>query len=241
MVARTEICEEMLRKYFGRAGLPLEISPSPFGGLMNGEIFQLGIAGSGRGERVRVYLGDGKTRLQVLDVDPALRQLLLHVDEPERTFVTRRWEFRPKREIREVRRTPGGVRKFLIGHDESHLFVARLPKPAESVRRAHEILRPDELERSGKIRRQGEWFFLPASPEVIREIEARPILITRKGDISAGRGRAHTADELIRLYGKTYVRGRVRHSQHRTRKFPAWVRVVRNTEVSTDGIFGWVD
>lgn len=142
------------------------------------------------------------------------------------------------------RTTPAEQRHMLCGMDERHYFAAGLPEAATTVRQAHELLRDEEVSRAMRARsrierpkRQGEWFFLRCSGEELEEIErANKAFVRRKADIETvingrRRGNTHTADEVLRMPdGEIFVRGKVRHVEHKTLKLRDWHRVVRNTE-----------
>lgn len=63
---------------------------------------------------------------------------------------------------------PASEQFFLIGYDEISQFICQLPEQALSVSQAHDILRPEGVPKNAK--RQGEFFFVPAEPEVIEKI-----------------------------------------------------------------------
>ena len=199
-------------------------------------------------------------RLEVLDVQPAERHLLLLAEEEGRKL------------------------KFLCGHDERQWFVAAVPERegAASVRSAMEALKPAEVRQAQnrqKVKtedrrrrktsayvRQGEWFFMPA-PEVAVE----EWLILHNEPLSRGPGsKPHTAEFCYRSGGETvyvcrqypnglrqadynrlveenpgarawgwrvmqrnpqvFVKGRISHADHKTIVLPGWHRVLMNTE-----------
>jgi len=201
-----------------------------------------------------------ESKVEVLDVQPAERHLLLLV------------------------RQEGEKSKFLCGHDERHWFVAALPEsaPVGTVRTAKEALKPVEVQatqaqlglgskardrrKNAAYRRQGEWFFIP-----VPELKIDEKLVLRDEPISRGRGskphrcefcyrtggelvyvsRWHpdgvSADEYRRLLdedpnakawgwramrrnARVYARGRVRHADHKTINLLGWHRVLMNTE-----------
>jgi hypothetical protein len=161
------------------------------------------------------------------------------------------------------------TRYFLMGVDERQLFIAQLTGPATTVREAHNMLGStvefaDGKRKGSKMDRQGEWFFLETTQEARDEIERRikaHAVVHRNTSIGARTGRSvgnpHTADELIQLEGiplehgwpirdpRTFVRGKVRHVDHKTVKFKHWREVVANNEGATaqataSGV-AWVD
>jgi hypothetical protein len=157
-----------------------------------------------------------------------------------------------------VERWTSGKSRYLCGMDERHLFIARLAG-GTTVRDAHDSLRPRRL--PSKAVRQGEWFFVPLTPWEAGRLEAmiaaRRAVVLAKEPIAAG-GNPHTADELARLPAPRwtsdqssrgpavaiFVRGAVRHPEHKTVRFRSWVSVVRNAEPAQSGpvrnVF-WID
>jgi hypothetical protein len=149
---------------------------------------------------------DGGAQIEVLDVQPKDRHLLLMVRQPS-----------------ERAGLPDTKDKFLCGHDERHWFVAAVPEtaPVSSVVTAKQALNPDfvqSLERGRKGKqsrrhrrkndvfiRQGEWFFLPDPNAGISE---KMVLLNEP--ISRGRGsKPHICEFLHRDGGVTvYVCGR---------------------------------
>jgi hypothetical protein len=203
---------------------------------------------------------DSEAKVEVLDLEPADRHLLLLV------------------------RQVGEKSKFLCGHDERHWFVAAIPEsaPVGTVRAAKEALKPVEVQRTqAQLRlgfkarnrrknaayvRQGEWFFVPA-PQLKVDLK----LVLQDEPISRGQGsKPHICEycyrvggELVYVCGRrprgvsaaehrrildkkpdaaswgwtvmrrnanVYVRGRVRHADHKTINLRGWHRVLMNTE-----------
>ena len=156
-----------------------------------------------------------------------------------------------------LERWTSGKTRYLCGMDERHLFIARLSR-GTTVKEAHASLRPARLPASAL--RQGEWFFVPLSPREEARLEdliaGRRAVVLAKEPLGAG-GHPHTADELLRLplpswagsAGRApavavFVRGAVRHEEHRTLRFRSWVSVVRNAEPGPQGQLRnilWID
>jgi len=133
-----------------------------------------------------------------------------------------------------VRTTSGDKRHMLMGLDESHLFIAQLPRGVSAVRDAHALLKSDIVSQAERksggspAPRQGEWFFLEPSTWELRQIEQGirdNRLIVELGvpigpftDSLAIRGRArrvrqfrgnpHLADELVVLPDSGTTAGR---------------------------------
>jgi len=71
----------------------------------------------------------------------------------------------------DVRASMGRKREisFLIGMDETSHFISVLPKKVKTVEEAHESLKPKNLPKVAGIKRQGEFFFVPTTNEVVEE------------------------------------------------------------------------
>lgn len=71
----------------------------------------------------------------------------------------------------DVRAKVGRTREvsFLIGMDETSHFISVLPEKVETVEKAHESLKPKNLPNIEGIKRQGEFFFIPTTNEVVEE------------------------------------------------------------------------
>jgi len=75
------------------------------------------------------------------------------------------------------------------------------------------------------------------------------ISVTKKGSlrlnggISNGKGRAHIVSENVIVDNVRFVRGSVKHPDHKTKFFKNWVRVFSNSEKTTEKLKGvsWVD
>ena len=236
-----------LKKWFQKAGLSLKLEQEPI--RRNQDIFQMSIAVRGkknRREYFRIYYGNQGNDIRVIDVDGKRQQLILLVREPSREFIT--YEFNEKTGVydKEITlSTSDFTRKYLIGMDESHLFISELPQEGaiNKIKDAHKALKPESIIRCEKnkqgVKRQGEWFFTSISKYELKEIEENANFLEKKEHI---RGNAHIADKLLYLENRIYVSGKIRHAEHKTLKLQGWFRVVRNTEMqSRIGIVGWID
>ncbi len=204
-------------------------------------------------EEFRIYRGAPSNRVEVTTLDRDVRQLVLLVHEPARRFTATisKMQGRPNaRIVFEDKRTwvieqftTARKRHFLCGMDESHLFIAQLPRPAPTVAAAHRVLRPEEI--APKVKRQGEWFFIePRADELVeieRAIVRRHVGIAQAAGLARA-GRPHVADEVCALGGSAYVRGAIRHPDHKTVRFLHWMRAVPNTEAFEQAAgVKWVD
>ncbi len=202
---------------------------------------------------------DAKAALEVLQVVPEDRHLLLLVRRPDERG----------RQIKQ---------RFLCGHDERHWFVAAIPEesPVSTVEAAKTALKPEEvLQRESMVRlsgaekhsrknevfkRQGEWFFVPAW-----SLKVPKNLILKNEPFNRGRGKFHYAQEAYRSGGTRvyvlgeqvlsvyeynklseesrkqpwrsmtenatmYVRGKITHADHATLTLDGWHRVLMNLE-----------
>lgn len=167
--------------------------------------------------------------------------------ESRRQFVVERW-------------TSEVEHRYLCGFDEQRLFIAEIPRGG-TVAEAHAALMPDEVRRGpGPVPRQGEWFFLPVQAQEGRDLEvyaeSHRRSLRRQEPIAVG-SQPHVADQLLRVDGREradarwgrelerYVRGAVRHVDHRTVVLMGWHRVLRNRAVipasGTDARLKWID
>jgi hypothetical protein len=253
---------EALKTGLARARIPARVSHRAFLGNVTGRIVQMDILKEKNREELRVSVPDGDgTEVQVLGIDALIQQAVLLVREPEREFVERVWNRDRNRLEDVVRKTSAEKRRFLVGMDECHLFIAQLTSPATTVRQAHEGLRPRGVPAGRAAKklgfvRQGEWFFQPASSGEVARVEALAKAggVARNVGIGRGReamrGRPHVVSEsvLVLVSKETresieFVRGRVKHPDHRTIELHGWHKVFLNTEdrVLLSRFSSWVD
>lgn len=239
-------------KFNGRAPSRFSRNAMSTGGI------RLNVLTDNKGEFFEVAVnGDTPPEVQVLDVQPEDRHLLLLVREGKEKS------------------------KFLCGHDERHWFVAAIPElaPVGNVRQAKEALKPKEVQarqvgmgakkrnkrKNEAYIRQGEWFFLPEN------ISPKVDWILKNEPITRGRGsKPHMCEFMYRSGGESvyvcgrypngvnadtynrllkdnkdakswgwrqmqkdaavYVKGRISHADHATITLNGWHRVVMNTE-----------
>lgn len=215
--------------------------------------------GSSGREVFRIWPGRSDNRLEVVGFDKDQEQLVLMVHEPSRTIV-RRERLRPHRskmtpEIFKSRfpratlisldekavvfsqRTPDNKRHYLCGRDERQLFIAELQRGVSTVREAHSVLAPEHLpeRKDARIVRQGEWFFVEATSDEVELIRENLFLLEHKVPVGPGGGRPHVVDEAVTISrgGARFVRGAVRHPDHRSIWLANWHSVHLNQEVRT--------
>jgi hypothetical protein len=250
MGARVRVKPPVIDRVFGRRGRFRETARP----------IVLNIARDGRGEYFDLALNREAAVLQVLDVRPQWRHLLLMSRS----------------------RATGEKEKFLCGHDERAWFVAAVPgRKASTVPTAMEALKPQpvraaqayaELPTRDRFRRandaflrQGEWFFVPAP-----DVSALAEKVLHREPIRRSGGKPHWVQDLYRDGGDTvyvcsqhpngllekqyrellkrepsaasrnwnvmrrdalvYARGAVSHADHATIYLHGWHRVLMNTE-----------
>lgn len=173
-----------------------------------------------------------------------LAELHLRDKRPESQHLVLQLRFKPPAE------TTPQIRNYLLGHDERQLFVVA-PRAAQTVETALESLKPFEViraERRGmKVVRQGDWFFIRESDRFLPPPDAVLYHQERIGlRFTAQTGNPHVAEEqLMRLRPRiwhdstgnlvnggqnvqVWVRGAIRHPEHRTVKLQGWHFAVQN-------------
>lgn len=186
--------QTLLDKHFSKMGARLKtrpLLPSPFTAP-----FLIDIKKDKAGEYFDIAFNPSSSQdIEVLDVDPKDRHLLLMVRRP------------PVRAG-----LPDDKTKFLCGHDERHWFAAVVPPQSRNITTAKEGLKPravlQALASKGvktKLRnkrhnaafsRQGEWFFMP-EPNFAPEKNT----ILRNEPIRRGGNKPHLCFEVVRAGG----------------------------------------
>jgi hypothetical protein len=227
--------DELLVEKFEKMGARLKIRttfPRRGWGDFGNAVPTFNILTDNRGEYydMRYTLGVDMERaeVQILDLQPKDRHLLLMVKTPE---------------IREG--TGNNKSKFLMGHDERHWFVAAVPEKITGVSRviqAKQALQPMDvriaLERAGvkekdKLKRrndaflrQGEWFFLPVPNLIVQEDRIlRDEPLTRGGGIRRGGGKPHMMEYCYRTGGESVY---VNH------QYPTGITVAKYNSLTQD-------
>lgn len=119
-------------------------------------------------------------------------------------------------------------------------FLTKLPRPAESIEDAYASIKPKGLNGEAHVR-QGEFFFVPqegiTKPRGI-DLEKKVLIENRGRDAEGWR---HVATEGFRLDGVQYVRGTVRHPEHKMCSLGnVWHRVYEAQGAGTHGaIVSW--
>ena len=190
---------EVLARRFAEIGARLEIDveSSPWG---------LSVDVRGDTFAIRLPTSETPTRLDVIDVDRASRQLLLLVRDGD------------------------AKSKFLCGHDERHWFVAAVPNSERGVigvATAKLALQPKRVRGVPHVR-QGEWFFVPEPT-----LRVENWFVLRNEPIRRVNGTPHIVQSVFRRGGRypaVFGQGTVRHPDHTTITLQGWHRVLLNTE-----------
>jgi len=246
-----------LKKWFDKAKVPAKIEKKPLSSITrsvnNQDIFQMTINTRGKKnkrEYFRIYHGHLENDIRVVDTDSENQQVILHVNEPGREYTVRTWNHKNADWVYHTQKSPNFLRKYLMGMDDSHLFIAELPNnlgPINKIKDAHKILKPNDVlekeKKNNKIKRQGEWFFIPATPKEIELIEENSNLIEKKIPLGNNtliwRSRnSHVASQLINIRENQFVSGKISHVEHKTLKLQGWFKVMRNNEARSTAISG---
>lgn len=259
---------DALVSHFHRARLDLKVTAAPLINAGNSAIVQLDIARTP--QQFLLWKGDAHNQVIVQGTDRKLQQLVLFVKEPRRAFEVRvrKEQVAGRKVLRKEgnshfvwveQLTTSAQRHLLCGMDEQHYFVAQLPFGVSTVQEAHQALYNPAAGEAGrksgsKVIRQGEWFFVRASMAELTALQTTRQLVRKNvaatdGSKAFRRGRPHTVGQLVRLKGVTaplvegavYVRGKVRHPDHRVLDLLDWHRVFGNAEASQPVGVQWAD
>jgi len=281
-----------LAKKFLEAGLVAKVESVPIVRVGNADIFQMdirrGLDKVYRKEYFLLYRGHKDNRVEVINVDKGLKQLILMVHEPERSFVEtlqgaalRSVVKSGKHDLGHIRsvvrkgmgsgqrliacekngesfvikvesKTPSAKRHYLLGVDERQLFIAELPRGISTVKQAHTELKGSRVSTAegqapGVTKRQGEWFFLNPTEGEQGRIDAAlkngRYTIQKNVPIANIGGKPHMVSERLEIppvildhgfsvqrRNDIFVRGKVKHADHKTVQFPSWRKVMLNNE-----------
>lgn len=208
MVNKNTASQRTLVNAFKAADLTLVILDAPMRASATeagSEIFEMNILRiipkKASSEVFRIYPGHIDNRIQVLNVDKHIKQLVLLVHEPERSFVRevreRKWLTKEtfcreyaikltdvisltsvgKATIFKIRsKTSSLKRHYLCGMDDRQLFIAQLRNGVSTVANAHASLKSPtvtfaEGKAPGRTKRQGEWFFVNPTKEELSQLK----------------------------------------------------------------------
>lgn len=246
--------QESLKKHFDSIGARLKFGSDE--GLRS-DWFAIDIRNDRHGAYFEIFQGEDAPELEVLQVKPKERHLLLYARDGQR---------------------------FLCGHDERNWFVAGIEKAVSTVRAAKQSLLPPAVweqvkklppgevdkRRNAVFKRQGEWFFVPTNREIPEErvLKNEPLQRTPQSKPHICQELYREEGELVYIVGKevlnqkefikfkkkdpdfdkrnvvrtmsrnpsVYARGYVRHEDHATIKLKGWHRVFINAEFTTSAV-----
>lgn len=225
--------QELLVKKFADMGARLKVNvsrrPVNRWTIMN-NMPRFNILKDARGEyfdmSYNLAQGDEPAEVQILDLQPKDRHLLLMVRGPE------------------LRQGIANKSKFLMGHDERHWFIAAIPEVARGVSgviTAKQALQPKDVRlaiesagvnpkealkrKNDAYLRQGEWFFLPVPGLAVNEdvvIKDEPLVRGGAG-MRRGGSKPHMMEFCYRTGGETvYV----------NRQYPSGITTVQYNKLS---------
>jgi hypothetical protein len=193
------LARKQIQRRFEKMGARVKIGsvggPAPFGLRLASSPARIDVKRDTRGEYFELVLvADKRSQIDVLDVRPDLRHLLLQVSPED-----------------------GARSKFICGHDERAWFVAAVPEGAgngaSNVELALESLKPAEVvnrqarvalkkkdrqrRRNAAFVRQGEWFFIPAPGFVPEEADIR-----RNRPLQRSGGKPHIVEFAVESGGE---------------------------------------
>lgn len=233
-----------IKLWFEKARVPVKIEKEPLNSVNlsvnNQDIFQMNISTRGKKhkrEYFRIFHGHEGNDVRVVHADSNNQQVILLVNEPEREYTVRRWDREENKWVYEKQKAPGYLRKYLCGYDETHLFIAELPNdlgPINKVLDAHKILKPKLVAKKekkiGKIKRQGEWFFIPLNSIEQASINKISSLYWKNERIGPRGGNPHMAEKLFEIDEEIFVSGKITHIEHKTLRLNGWFKAVKNME-----------
>lgn len=143
-------------------------------------------------------------------------------------------------EILGVSKTRSTKTTFLIGIDEERPFISVLKKHVNTVKQAHDELKPSGLKAGYK--RQGEWFFIPVSKKMDIELTSKFMKQPRSYHLpyegfALEQNSSHRSSFVMHHDKKKYVRGKIRDTRkgmHAPLYLKVWHEVIRNNEVKVE-------
>ena len=253
--------KELLQKHFESMGarikfLSNEESTRWRAAVPPPDSFTIDIKRDRHGEYFEIKQGNESPEIELLQVKPKERHLLLYSKDGQR---------------------------FLCGHDERHWFVSGIAGTVSTIRAAKQSLLPDAIweqvkklpsseidkRRNTVFKRQGEWFFVPTNREIPETMILKDEPLQR-----TARSKPHICQELYREGGElvyivgnkeytseeyeqrkkqdpdfdkgrlqtrvrnpnVYVCGYVRHEDHATINLSGWHRVFINAEFTASSV-----
>lgn len=144
------------------------------------------------------------------------------------------------------------IDRIEIKHGIFNPFLVQIPVEVKTVKDAYAALKPDlvnQAEAKGiKVKRQGEWFFIPTSLNskmLDAALAKRPKTGFRDNQmyLKVGPNRPNVAEFGIEVNKKFYVKGKVSHTgrEHKDQRLEGWHQAVPNTAMASFQITGDVD
>lgn len=134
-------------------------------------------------------------------------------------------------------------------HNVFNPFLAEIPKPVETIEAAYRALKPQEVidaeARGLKVKRQGEWFFIPVNydgePDRTPEADRQWLPEFRPMTLQAGPNRPNHAQYGVQAQG--LCKGKISHAgrEHADLILKDWYKAVPNTATRSFTITGDVD
>lgn len=158
------------------------------------------------------------------------------------------------------------VSTYLLDVDRNELphglinpFLVKLSdSTVTSIQEAYESLKPSVVleaeERSMKVLRQGEWFFIETTVDqsfldktLEKQAEERKQSNRwsdgKRGELRAGRNRPNTVEFFVELNGSYFIKGNVSHTgrEHKDINLNSWYQALPNTATESWTISGNID
>ena len=120
-------------------------------------------------------------------------------------------------------------------------FIIELPNKAKSVTQAYESLKPKGLGAEYEYQRQGEFFLIPSEVKTkdLRPNTEKNLAVLFGNDSDSGN--PHIAKETRQKGKDIYIRGTLKHREHKTINFKSWHIVKINQAVHSYSASGRVD
>jgi hypothetical protein len=148
------------------------------------------------------------------------------------------WEGNSQIEHIETVVVPATETCMLVGIDEKAHFICALPEMVYSVTAAHKQLKPDAAKGKKNVKRQGEFFFIPASKTELKQLRKTKLERDSYNDspihVALERRSTHFAVVAKRIGKKLFTNIEVydsRSSRHDPLVLEQWHEVVRNNEI----------
>jgi hypothetical protein len=202
-----------------------------------------------RKEKIDYWIGQSRVSLP-----PSAEYSLEYLEREENTSANTWNAWNDKTWLHSVELTatvPSSRVYLLVGFDEEDTFISMLPRAADSVEAAHDLLMPNEVKKAIKqgrdVMRSGEFFLVEITEHEDAEITSalsQAIDHKRQSKVRTN-VRSHlfnftdktglsSTDHVpllsVHADDKTFVTGGIGNKRHKL-IFDGWYRMVRNTEI----------